>query len=78
MNDKPAGWYYVGDGKLRHRDNHGWTDFYMETADPRTLDWPPPDPKTLLGVVREEGSREAARRKGFGRSRRAKRQQAIE
>ncbi|WP_344066376.1 hypothetical protein [Terrabacter lapilli] len=55
MNDhKPAGWYYVGDGKLRYSDDYGWTDFYMETTDPRTRDWPPPPPQTLLGQLRED------------------------
>ena len=47
MNDKPAGWYYVGDAKLRYRDDYGWTEFYMDTSDPRAREWPPPAPRTL-------------------------------
>ncbi|WP_147068254.1 hypothetical protein [Terrabacter aerolatus] len=58
MSDKPAGWYYVGDGTLRYRDDYGWTDYYMDTKDPRARDWPPPKPKTLLQQLREA---EAAR-----------------
>ena len=48
MNDKPEGWYYVGDGKLRYRDHYGWTDYYMDTSDPRAREWPPPAPKALV------------------------------
>jgi hypothetical protein len=58
MNEKRPGWYYVGDGKLRYRDDYGWTEFYMETSDPRAGRWPPPTPKTMLQQVRED---EAAR-----------------
>ena len=58
MNDKPAGWYYVGDGTLRYRDDYGWTEYYMDTKDPRAQDWPPPKPKTLLQQLRDD---EAAR-----------------
>lgn len=58
MNDKPAGWYYVGDGTLRYRDDYGWTEYYMDTKDPRARDWPPPMPRTMLQQLREE---EAAR-----------------
>src|SRR5690349_17218008 len=54
MNDKPAGWYYVGDGKLRYRDDYGWTDHYMDTSDPRAGEWPPPSPTTLLNQASEE------------------------
>ena len=54
MNDKPEGWYYVGDGKLRYRDDYGWTDFYMDTSDPRAAQWPPPAPATMLHELREE------------------------
>lgn len=54
MNDKPAGWYYVGDGTLRYRDDYGWTDYYMDTKDPRAQAWPPPQPKTMLQQLREE------------------------
>lgn len=54
MNDKPAGWYYVGDGKLRYRDDHGWTEFRMSTTDPRAAKWPPPDPEALLRKLEAE------------------------
>jgi hypothetical protein len=60
MSDKEAGWYYVGDGKLRYRDDYGWTEFYMDTADPRARDWPPPQPKTLLQQLREDEARRTA------------------
>jgi len=77
VSDKPAGWYYVGDGKLRYRDDYGWTEFYMETSDPRAKKWPPPTPKTMLQQVREDEARraaEAAQAKSgwFGRSRKTK------
>lgn len=62
MNDKPEGWFYVGDGKLRYRDDYGWTDFYMDTTDPRARDWPPASPVTLLQQCHEEeGVRPGAR-----------------
>ena len=60
MSDKEAGWYYVGDGKLRYRDDFGWTEFYMDTADPRARDWPPPKPKTMLQQLREDDARRTA------------------
>ena len=60
MNDKPAGWYYVGDGTLRYRDDYGWTEYYMDTKDPRAQDWPPPKPKTLLQQLREDEATRAA------------------
>ncbi len=53
MSEKPAGWYYVGDGQLRYRDDYGWTDFVMDTNDPRALNWPPPTPRTMLQQVRD-------------------------
>jgi len=60
VSEKPAGWYYVGDGKLRYRDDYGWTEFYMDTTDPRAQRWPPPAPKTMLQQVREEERARAA------------------
>ncbi|MGW5240249.1 hypothetical protein ACWEOW_15065 [Monashia sp. NPDC004114] len=77
MTEKPAGWYYVGDGKLRYRDDYGWTEFYMDTTDPRAEKWPPPTPKTMLQQVREDEAKrsaEAAARSGgwFSRSRKAR------
>ena len=69
MSEKPAGWYYVGDGKLRYRDDYGWTEFYMDTTDPRAQSWPPPTPRTMLQQVRDEEARrsvqESSRRRGF-------------
>ena len=60
MNDKSAGWYYIGDGTLRYRDDYGWTEYYMDTKDPRAQDWPPPKPKTLLQQLREDEAIAAA------------------
>ena len=61
MSEKPAGWYYIGDGTLRYRDDYGWTEYYMDTKDPRAQDWPPPKPKTMLQQLREdEAARSAA------------------
>jgi hypothetical protein len=68
MSDKPAGWYYAGDGKLRYRDDDGWTEFYMEMSDPRARDWPPPTPQSLLRKLREE---EVARSAAPGTRRRS-------
>ena len=65
MTEKPAGWYYVGDGTLRYRDDYGWTEYYMDTKDPRAQDWPPPKPKTMLQQLRED---EAARSSLNGRA----------
>ena len=73
MSEKPAGWYYVGDGKLRYRDDYGWTAFYMDTTDPRAQSWPPPAPRTMLQQVRDEEaarSKQATSRRGIFRSRR--------
>jgi hypothetical protein len=53
MSEKPAGWYYIGDGRLRYRDDYGWTEFYLSTKDARAQKWPPPTPKTMLDQVRE-------------------------
>ena len=61
MSEKPAGWYYIGDGMLRYRDDYGWTEYYLDTEDPRAEDWPPPKPKTMLQQLREdEAARSAA------------------
>ena len=77
MSEKPAGWYYIGDGKLRYRDDYGWTEFYMETKDPRAQRWPPPTPKTMLQQVREDEAKREAEAKAssgswFGRSKKSK------
>ncbi len=63
MNEKPAGWYYVGGGKLRYRDDHGWTEFFMDTNDPRARDWPPPGPQIMLHLLQEEQLPQAASRR---------------
>lgn len=55
--EKPAGWYYVGDGKLRYRDDNGWTDYFMPTTDPLAAKWPPPPParpKSYVEWVEED------------------------
>ena len=77
MSEKPAGWYYIGDGKLRYRDDYGWTEFYMETTDPRAKMWPPPTPRTMLQQVREDEAKRAAEAEAhsgrwFGKSKKAK------
>ena len=78
MSEKPAGWYYVGDGKLRYRDDYGWTEFYLSTTDPRAQSWPPPTPTTMLQQVRDEEAARSSDKSGttrrfLGRPRRAKR-----
>ncbi|WP_404391243.1 hypothetical protein [Humibacillus xanthopallidus] len=76
MSEKPAGWYYVGDGKLRYRDDYGWTEFYMDTTDPRAQSWPPPTPRTMLQQVRDDEearSKQATSRRGIFGSRRQRR-----
>lgn len=60
MSEKQAGWYYVGEGKLRYRDDYGWTEFYMDTDDARVQDWPPPKPRTMMQQLREDEARRAA------------------
>ncbi|GAB2766290.1 hypothetical protein GCM10027039_29130 [Terrabacter koreensis] len=59
MNEKPAGWYYVGNSNLRYRDDYGWTEFYMDTTDPRARDWPPPEPRAMLQQLRQDEKRAA-------------------
>ena len=67
MSEKPAGWYYVGAGKLRYRDEYGWTDYYLATTDPRAQSWPPPTPRTMLQQVRDaEAARSALQHKRLG------------
>ena len=60
MSDKEAGWYYIGDGTLRYRDDYGWTDFYKDSDYPRAKNWPPPKPKTLIQQFREDEARRTA------------------
>jgi hypothetical protein len=47
MNDRP-GWFYVGDGLLRYRDEGGWTEHFLEAELVRGLDGPPPPPAVAL------------------------------
>ncbi|MGN6753515.1 MAG: hypothetical protein ACTHJJ_13310 [Intrasporangium sp.] len=48
MNNK-SGWFYVGEGLLRYRDEGGWTEHFLEAESVRGFDGPPPPP----GVSRE-------------------------
>jgi hypothetical protein len=41
---KPPGWYYVGQGRFRYRDESGPTEHFMQADDPRLQPWPPPPP----------------------------------
>jgi hypothetical protein len=58
---KPSGWYYIGQGKLRYRDDHGWTDYHMSTDDPRTREWPPPSPESMVAELRADLAEPARR-----------------
>lgn len=60
MEKDVAGWFYVGDGKLRYRDEHGWTEFYLDTTDRLAQDWPPPAPLTMVREVLDDEARRAA------------------
>jgi len=60
------GWYYVGRGQLRYRDEVGWTAYEMDTRDVRAAEWPPPTPEEMLRDLRTSGSDEAARRFPLG------------
>ena len=74
MNDK-AGWFYVGDGLLRYRDEAGWTEHFLEAESVRGFDGPPPPPvgndETRVDVVEATPSLES--RKGGGLQIRARR-----
>lgn len=74
MNDK-SGWFYVGNGLLRYRDESGWTEHFLEAESVRGFDGPPPPPAVSdearidevladpsLDVGREVGLRTRARR----------------
>ena len=69
------GWYYVGRGQLRYRDEVGWTAYEMDTRDVRAAEWPPPTPSEMLADLRASGSDEASRRlsRGLRRLRRTSR-----
>jgi hypothetical protein len=56
------GWYYVGKGQLRYRDEVGWTAYEMDTRDVRAAEWPPPTPAEMLTELRTVGSEESSRR----------------
>ena len=61
--DKP-GWYYVGNGQLRHMDGDGWTEEYKpaDRAGAAKSD-PEPDPASceVLEFVTEEPTRRSRR-----------------
>ena|SRR5665811_471944 len=61
--DKP-GWYYVGNGQLRHMDGDGWTEEYKpaDRAGAAKSD-PEPDPASceVLELVTEEPTRRSRR-----------------
>lgn len=60
-NTEP-GWYYVGKGQLRYRDEVGWTAYEMDTRDVRAAEWPPPTPAELLQELRANGAGQASRK----------------
>ena len=69
MNNRP-GWYYTQDGRLRYRDESGWTEHYLDFDKVRTMQGPPPPPQTMLEQVlarqaelTAQGSRRSRRRK---------------
>jgi hypothetical protein len=66
MNNKP-GWYYTADGRLRYRDEDGWTEYYVDFDEIRGEVGSPPPPMTMLEQVR---AREAQLRASKPRRRR--------
>jgi hypothetical protein len=74
MSDKPAAWYYVGEGRLRYRDDYGWTEFYLDASEQAGMSWPPPAPGEVLRELEiaeasqtSEAMRLARKRSLFGR-----------
>ena len=67
MNDK-AGWFYVGDGLLRYRDEGGWTEHLLEAESVRGLDGPPPPPVDSRETRTDEGEASSSlkARRGVG------------
>jgi len=55
------GWYYVGEGRLRYRDEHGWTAFEMDTQDGRAAEWPPATPDEMLAELRAQDAEQSVR-----------------
>ena len=74
MNDK-AGWFYVGNGLLRYRDEAGWTEHFLEAESVRGFDGPPPPPvgsdETRIDEIPEPAGLESGR--GVGLRTRARR-----
>jgi hypothetical protein len=60
-NTEP-GWYYVGGGQLRYRDEGGWTAYEMDTRDVRASQWPPATPAEMVQELRLSGSEESSRK----------------
>lgn len=56
------GWYYVGGGQLRYRDEAGWTAYEMDTRDVRAAEWPPATPAEMLQELRASGPTRSSRR----------------
>ena len=56
------GWYYVGKGQLRYRDEAGWTAYEMDTRDVRASQWPPPTPSEMVRELRTIGADQTMRK----------------
>lgn len=57
MNSKTTGWFYVGEGLLRYRDERGRSGHYLEAESVRGTDGSPPAPPAF---TYESGFDEAA------------------
>lgn len=67
MGDNGRGWFYVGDGWLRYRDEHGWSGHYVSADSVRGFDGPPPGPPPVGGpAVPTGGMPEAKGRRRRG------------
>ena len=55
-----------------YRDDNGWTEFFLDTTEPRAQSWPPPAPGpcSSRSATRKRRGPEAGRRRGIFRSRR--------
>ncbi|MHA3835640.1 hypothetical protein ACXR8F_07945 [Terrabacter sp. AAH1] len=60
-NTEP-GWYYVGKGQLRYRDEAGWTAYEMDTRDVRASEWPPATPAEMVQELRNSDSEPTVRK----------------
>lgn len=58
MPEQKLGWFYVGNGKLRYKDNSGWTDQYQDLDGPPVTDDVGPAGSPVAGA----DPREAVRR----------------